>query len=387
MRGSYLALRRALSILCAVLLVLTLAARQTNAQYKHLHDFSGSEGATPYGTLIADANGYLYGTTFLGGPWNAGVIYRMDTAGNMTVLHALSITDGDAMYAGLVLQGTTLYGCAVSGGPYQMGTLFKLQTNGSGFQVLHNFNYSDGANPEGTLDLSGKILYGTCTHGGPNGGGTVFSIHTDGSAFQIIHSFTGVANSNGQVDGLNPTCSLLQVGRIFFGTTYYGGAYGNGVVWRVNTDGTGFEILHAFDGMHGAWPLAGVILYAGQFYGTTQIGGTSGGGVIFSMGTNGSHFSVLKNLDASTGTVPAANLIVYNNELYGTTYTGPPTGGPYNGTIFEIRPNGTGFTVLYGGGVSGEQPYAALLPLHGLLYGVMAGGGAYGLGTAFSISP
>jgi uncharacterized repeat protein (TIGR03803 family) len=176
----------------------------------------------------------------------------------------------------LIFSGSTLYGTTDGGGTSGSGTVFAISTNGTGFTTLHSFTAgstsslggytnSDGANPRAELVLSGDTLYGTASQGGSSGNGTVFRLNTDGTGFTNLHSFS--ANPNGaNSDGANPVASLILSGNILFGTTVYGGSSGAGTVFAVNTDGTGFTNLHNFTkepfgtNTDGAFPLGALTL-------------------------------------------------------------------------------------------------------------------------------
>src|SRR2546422_929481 len=111
-------------------------------------------------------------------------------AQTFTTLHSFTGSDGAAPFAGLILSGTTLYGTANTGGSSGAGTVFAINTDGTGFTNLHSFTGgSDGATPYGGLVLSGNTLYGTATYGGSSGNGTVFKVNTDGSGFTNLYSF------------------------------------------------------------------------------------------------------------------------------------------------------------------------------------------------------
>src|SRR6266436_5679386 len=187
-------------------------------------------------------------------------------------------SDGGAPYAGLILSGNTLYGTTTAGGSSSNGTVFAVNTDGSGFTNLYGFTGgSDGGIPNAGLILSGNILYGTASAGGGSGNGTVFAVNTDGSGFANLYGFTG---GN---DGGIPTASLILSGSILYGTTTAGGGSGNGTVFAVNTDGSGFANLHRFTGGNdGGDPYAGLILSSNTLYGTAAGGGSSGNGTVFS---------------------------------------------------------------------------------------------------------
>src|SRR5439155_15998640 len=113
--------------------------------------------------------------------------------------------------------------------------------DGTGFTNLHSFSgASEGAYPNAGLILSGNTLYGTASREGSSGGGTVFAVHTDGTGFTTLHNFTGGS------DGGDPVAGLILAGNTLYGTTAYGGSEDSGTVFRVNTNATGFMILHSF---------------------------------------------------------------------------------------------------------------------------------------------
>src|SRR5262249_19823185 len=109
---------------------------------------------------------------------------------------------------------------------------------------------SDGANPLAKLVVSGNTLYGTTQNGGLFGNGTVFAVSTDGTAFTTLHHFaagaSGPAGLYTNSDGANPSAELLLTNNYLYGTAYIGGTAGNGTVFLVNTDGSGFQNLHNF---------------------------------------------------------------------------------------------------------------------------------------------
>src|SRR5262249_24700339 len=104
--------------------------------------------------------------------------------------------DGSYPNGGLILANNTQYGTTSAGGYGIDGTVFALNTDGSGFRNLHCFDFasgafnSDGVSPYGGLGLSGNRLYGTARVGGSSGNGTVFAVNIDGTGFTILHSFT-----------------------------------------------------------------------------------------------------------------------------------------------------------------------------------------------------
>jgi uncharacterized repeat protein (TIGR03803 family) len=167
------------------------------------HAFTGgSDGATPEAGLVRDAQGNLYGTTYWGGSFGYGTIFRIDLQGQKTTLHSFKGTDGAYPTARMVRDSSgNLFGTATFGGSAKVGTVFKLDS-ANHLTVLHNFSggASDGAYPYGTLLLAGNNLYGTTVNGGPQGSGTVFAIGITASTQYDVSLFPNFA-SNGTPRG------------------------------------------------------------------------------------------------------------------------------------------------------------------------------------------
>ncbi|MGD0260615.1 MAG: choice-of-anchor tandem repeat GloVer-containing protein [Verrucomicrobiota bacterium] len=309
---------------------------------------TNSDGAYPDGTMTLSGN-TLYGTAYFGGSAGAGTVFAVNTNGTgFTNLHSFAAgsgsfpqnytnSDGACPEAGLVISGNTLYGTTEKGGSSGLGAVFKVNSNGTGFTNLHSFTGgTNGAVPEG-LALSGSTLYGEA--GGLYSGddGTVFKVNTDGTSFTNLHSFAA---------GSWPSALVLS-GNTLYGTTYNGGSAGNGTVFAVNTNGTGFTNLYTFTATSGplstnsdgANPMGPMILSGNILYGTTYNGGSSGNGAVFALNTNGTGFTTLYAFTAessginSDGANPQAGLILSGDTLYGTAQYGGSSG---YGTVFSI---------------------------------------------------
>jgi uncharacterized repeat protein (TIGR03803 family) len=255
------------------------------------------------------------------------------------------------------------------------------------FTNLHSFNYSDGANPQAGLILSGNTLYGTAYGGGSSGRGMVFAVNTDGTGFTNLHSFTAYSIfPSGNNDGANPQAGLILSGTTLYGTAVNGGSSGQGTVFAVSTDGTGFTNLHSFNNSDGANPQAGLILSGNTLYGTAYGGGSSGAGTVFAVSTDGTGFTNLYSFTyGSDGVNPQAGLILSGNTLYGTACRGGSSG---QGTVFAVHTNGMGFTNLHSFTYvsDGANPRAGLILSGNTLYGTASVGGSSGQGTVFSLS-
>jgi uncharacterized repeat protein (TIGR03803 family) len=312
---------------------------------KVLHNFTGGvDGGSPWAGLVLDSQGNLYGTTFGGGNFNCGVIFKLSKTGKETVLYSFTGgSDGRGLFAGLVLDTAgNLFGAAAYGGASNYGAVFKLDTSGQ-FNLLHTFvGGADGEYPYSGLflDQAGN-LYGTTYGGGTSSAGTVFMLDKTGKE-TVLYSFTGRA------DGASPWGSLVRDGEgNLYGTAFYGGVrscqapYGCGVVFRLDTTGK-LKVLHKFTGGDGANPTAGVALDdAGNLYGTTNRDGdrgcSEGGcGTIFKLSPAGKE----KLLHTFTGKADGANpwaglLWDAKGQLCGTTYGG---GGSNAGVVFRLDP-------------------------------------------------
>jgi len=369
-----------------VLCALFLGAANAPAQFNLLHTFTGvgTDGSNPYGSLTLSGS-TLYGMTALGGASGYGAAFQMNTDGNgFTLLHSFTGVGSDGRYpfGSLTLSGSTLYGMTANGGTSGRGTVFKMNTDGTGFTTLRSFagGGGDGGSPNGSLTLDGSTLYGMTTGGGSSGRGTVFKMNTDGTGFTLLHTFAG-----GVSDGRNPFGSLTLSGSTLYGMTQQGGVSDIGTAFKVNTDGTGFTLLHSFagGGSDGRLPNGSLTLSGSTLYGMTQQGGGSDSGTAFQMNTDGTGFAVLHSFTGggSDGLYPFGSLTLSGSTFYGMTSQG---GGNDGGTAFQMNTNGTGFAVLHTFDVS-ESPYDSLTLSGSTLYGMTYGGGDNAVGTAFSI--
>jgi len=215
------------------------------------------------------------------------------------------------------------------------------------FRVIYTFtNGADGSTPMGGLTLSGNTLYGATYTGGSLGDGTIFKVNTDGSGFMVLHSFS----TNTYNLGANPLGSLLIYSNKLFGTTASGGtAGGYGTLFSLNTDGTGFTNLYNFTYTNRASYIsqsyyAGLTIVSNALYGTTTAaGGSYGWGNIFRINTDGTGFTNLHSFNGSDGAYPDSTMVLYSNVLYGTTQSGGFNSSYYGGTAYYINADGTGF--------------------------------------------
>jgi uncharacterized repeat protein (TIGR03803 family) len=258
--------------------------------------------------------------------------------------------------------------------------------------TLFGFSGPDGASPDGGL-IQGKDgnFYGTASNGGPNCGvegcGTVFMITPDGT-LTTLYNFCSLPNC---VDGLFPAAALIQGSdENFYGTTFGGGASGNGTVFQITASGT-LTTLHSFDGSDGSTPFAALIQARdGNFYGTTYAGGAANGGTVFKMtpsGTLTTLYSFCFQDSCDHGDSPEAGLVQgRDGNFYGTTEFGGPV-RPAVGTVFKITPTGTLTTLQDFTNGNGAYPQGGLVQAKdGNFYGTTRQGGPNGFGTVFKIT-
>lgn len=306
-------------------------------------------GEEPSGLVLA-TDGNFYGITAAGGASNFGTFFKITPTGTLTTLHSFDGTDGSNPL-GTLVQATDgcFYGTTQSGGdltcndPYGCGTVFKITPTGA-LTTLHRFKATDGLEPgAGVVQAGNGNFYGTTSLGGnlscapPDGCGTVFEI-TPGGTLRTLHNFDGS-------DGSFPAGGMVQArdGNLY-GTTYWGGTYLVGVVFRITLEGA-VTTLYNFcaqgnpctDGSYPARPL--VQATDGDFYGTTDMGGDGSNceyacGTIFKI-TRGGALTTLHTFgDADDSAYPTGLVQATNGSFYGTTsYSGTNN----DGTVFDLN--------------------------------------------------
>jgi uncharacterized repeat protein (TIGR03803 family) len=292
------------------------------------------DGQEPFSGVIRDLAGNLYGTTSLGGTLNRGTIFKIAGSGKESVLHNFG-RGAKTPFGGLTIDANgNLYGTTTYGGTFHNGIVFELSRKGA-YTVLYNFKGgTDGSFPDHEnliIDKAGN-LYGTTVQGGSSGVGTVFKLNIKTRTETLLYSFIDFG-----VDGANPSAGLIRdANGNLFGTASQGGSSGDGVVFKV--DKTGKEtVLYTFQGVpDGTSPQGGLIRDAmGNLYGTTIYGGVYGYGTAFKLDTNGVE-TVLHSFNGHDGEAPTSSLVEdATGNLYGTTVSGGSAG---YGVVFKITP-------------------------------------------------
>ncbi|HXJ93410.1 MAG TPA: choice-of-anchor tandem repeat GloVer-containing protein [Terriglobia bacterium] len=307
-----------------------------------LHSFSGGvDGIGPRAGLVRDADGNLYGTTQQGGTHNQGTVFEVDAAGNETILYSFTGQGGSQPFSSLVRDPRgNLYGTTPTGGAYDYGNVFKVTPAGTE-TVLYSFTgESDGGAPyDGLISDSAGNLYGTasdevsesCVPFGLVQCGTVFELNKAGTE-TVLYSFADTDN------GSQPFGSLVRdaAGNLY-GTTSVGGEYDRGTAFEVSP-GSIVTLLHTFGaGTDGIGPMAGLVRdTAGNLYGTTYYGGLYGWGTVFKLDSTGAETILYNFTGKKDGAEPVAGLVMDTaGNLYGTAQYG----GAYDyGVVFALRP-------------------------------------------------
>jgi uncharacterized repeat protein (TIGR03803 family) len=368
-----------------------------------LYSFTGgNDGGYPYAGVVFDSAGNLYGTTNGGGQSGAGVVFKLDMKGNETVLYSFTGgNDGGYPYAGVVLDSAgNLYGTAPYGGTAGAGVVFKLDTKGNE-TVLYSFTGgNDGGYPNAgvVLDEDGN-LYGAASGGGPAAGGAIFKLDMAGDE-AILYGFPCLDgfNNEGSVNVSNSPSTVIQDSNgNLYGTMPFGGAANAGIVYKITPGGKESILYNFTGGTDGANPFAGVVMdAAGSLYGTTNNGGAAGAGVVYKLDTGG-HETVLHTFSclgcpADDGRSPNGGVILdAAGNLYGTTHGGGSAGF---GTVYKLDPVGHE-TVLYSftNGADGAYPTAGvIMDSAGNLYGTTTYGGTPGFygrgrGVVYKLEP
>jgi uncharacterized repeat protein (TIGR03803 family) len=361
-----------------------------------LYMFKGASANTyrgsPNGGVIRDAQGNLFGTTPYGGA--EGMVYKLDAAGQQTTLYSFSPAPGGTRpFAGVSRDSAgNLYGATDVGGAANWGIVYKVDPAGHE-RALYSFTgAADGGFPESTpvVDAQGNV-YGTASAGGSAPGlagfGVVYKISPTGQ-ITILHTFTG------GVDGGSPGGLTLDSAGNLYGAAEYGTA-GAGIVYKLDSSGNETVLYNFTGGADGAGPGDVICDASGNIYGTTGGGGV-GFGVIYKLDSAGQQTVMYSFPGGPDGAFSGAKLYrdVAGN-LYGTTSNGGATYAGGYGVVFELNA-ASKYTALYRftGGADGAFPLSGVIrDPAGNLYGTTKAGGIAacagggGCGVVYKVDP
>jgi len=392
------------------------ALAQEKYQFQIVHSFGATgDGAGPEGPMVMDSKGNLYGVTYTGGASMNGTVFELTPGASgqwtETVLYTFPGYKGDgADPVGIVMDvAGNVFGTTTWGGANDYGTLFELTLGANGQwteSVLWNFcsqpDCSDGRVPLAGPTLgTGGVLYGTA-------GYTAFELTPGSGGWTLTTLYTFCSQPNCS-DGYAPFGSLaLDAKGNLYGETELG-VYNGGTAFtlRPQPGGQWKEfVLHTFEGgKDGTDPKGGVTVHQGGLYGTTEAGGAvgclgSGCGTVYELtrGTGNSvNEQILRDFGANEeqGITPLGSVAFdVRGDLFGVTADGgnPTYCGGGCGVVYGMKPQGNGqwaFAVLHSFiGSDGVEPdYGLTIDAKGNLYGTTLGGGQYGYGVAYELSP
>ena len=345
-------------------------------------------GYSPVGGVIMDSSGNLYGTTEYGGANRDGTVFELaQGSGAITTLATFNGTNGMTPYASLIMDSSgNLYGTTAYGGASGDGTVFEVAKGSGTITTLASFNGTNGKDPGyGALIMDGSgNLYGTTIDGGVGGEpGTVFELAKGSGTITTLAS-CGVTTSGYPYGGV-----IMDSSGNLYGTT--AGLNGDGSLFELAHGSRNITVLAHFGTNEnaGSYPYDGLIMdSSGDLYGTTSRGGDEAqNGTVFEW-VHGSHqITTLASFNGTDGRWPYASLIMDSSgNLYGTTFDGGANG---DGTIFELaQGTGTITTLVSFNGTNGSGPEDALIMgSSGNLYGTTLSGGASNVGTVFELTP
>jgi len=365
---------------------LMLVPRSCPAQgLRSLYTFSTttSDGRLPHGSLIKATDGYLYGTTYIGGTFGFGTVFRIHPDGSdYSILHQFTNgSDGSNPSVTLVQASNgNIYGTTAQGGAFGGGTFFRVTPDGV-FKTISDFSLPVGIGPDGGLiEVGDGHFCGIAPGGGAYGKGTIFRVSTAGT-LTTLHDFK--AGEGEPITGRLGGRILQASDGNLYGATFGGGTGGVGTIFRLTLGGT-YTTIHNFNTTDGAYPNGDLIQASdGRLYGTTQSGGASGQyGTVFRISTDGNLFNVLHDFDTTDAYQPLGGLVQADDgDLYGSAYFG---GLHLQGGLYRITRAGV-FTPLFDfDSFDGGRPAGSMLQESpGVLYGVTSFGGIKGYGSIF----
>lgn len=308
-----------------------------------------------------------------------------------------NLYDGQYPYGNLVYDANNglFYAMTYEGGSNGLGSIISFNPTTKAETVVWNFgNGNDGQFPYGNLvyDPNNGLFYGMTNGGGVDGQGVILSFNPSTNAESVVWSF-----ENGS-DGQEPQGSLIFNANsgIFYGMTFFGGAYGKGAIISFNPTTNAESVLWSLgNGNDGAYPIGNLVYYTnnGLYYGLTVTGGNNGPGAIITFNPTTNDESVVWSFQFGHGNDArdAYGDLTYNpnNGLYyAMSFNG---GSNDDGTIISFNPvnDAESLEWSFGNGNDGKFPEGDLTydPNNGLFYGMTTSGGSYGQGVILSYNP
>ena len=369
-----------------------------------LATFDGANGAYPISTVVMNADGDLFGTTYSGsGAGSKGTIYEIAAgSGTITTLASFDGANGTYPWASLLMDANgNLFGNTLYGGTNDSGAIYELAAGAGTITLLASFNGgTDGGVPNGRLilDSSGN-LFGTASTGGANGHGTIFELPAGSNTILTLASFAGGDGGSEPLGDL-----YADTNGNLFGTAHSGGdiaddpnSAGFGTIFELPAGSNTILTLATFNGANGAKPVGGLVADAsGNLFGATSSGGDNGFGNIFELPLGTNTITPLASFNGTNGSAPYDTLIIdASGNLFGTTTGGGDHGC---GVVFELPAGSNTLITLatFDGATNGSSSYASLVAdANGHFFGTTTYGGdlaadtnyGNGYGLVFELIP
>jgi uncharacterized repeat protein (TIGR03803 family) len=366
-------------LLFSILFFPVLAFAQTYT-YSTLVSFpatSAKSAVNPYAPII-DASGKLYGVSEYGGVNNLGTVFKVTPKGVLSVLYSFGASPTDAARPkGTLIRDSSgnVYGIAGGGGADAWGTIFKL-TSANKLKILYVLPEFFSPVPPLVRDKAGN-LYGLDADKGE--AGWVFELTSSGT-YKILHDF---CSDSACIDGSNPTAGLIldRAGNLT-GATWFGGAFDQGVVFKMTPSGVESVIYSFTGGTDGRYPTEKLTQdAAGNMYGVAYKGGAYDYGTVFKITPDGTETTLHSFTGGSDGNVLASPVIL---DSTGNVYGIASGGTKGHGIVYKITPSGD-TTVIYEAGPVGLGSGLAMDKL-GNLYGTTWSGGAHRTGSVYKLT-
>ena len=224
-------------------------------------------------------NGRFWGTTTYGGSKGMGVVFSANIDGtDYVVVHDFRGTDGENPSGGLIESEGRLWGTTTEGGISDRGVLYNIEPDDKNFSIVLDLSLTIGSNPVGGLTKTDTHFWGVMKGGSANG--AIFRINLDGTDFTNVHALS-------EEEGIAPQGNLLLHDNRLWGVCWWGGTkggyLGGGTIFSINSDGTGFNTIHDFDGIDGDWVNGDLKIIDNKIWGTSFFGGENNVGVVYNI--------------------------------------------------------------------------------------------------------
>jgi uncharacterized repeat protein (TIGR03803 family) len=314
----------------------------TTSQFSTIYSFATWGGASPNGFLIEGNDGFLFGTTTSGyGTPVGGSVFKIAKDGSsFTSLKGFAdVSQGRDIYGGLTKsEDGTLFGSFNYGGQFDWGGIFKLNPNGTGYQIIHHFKDVDGKGPRDELFYSNGYVYGATTQGGVNELGTIYKLKADGSEFIKIYDLP-------KDRGMNSVTFTFLSDQLFY-TAYSGGTSKLGAIVKVDEIGKQGTVIKEFNPADGGQPTGKLVKHSnGNIYGTTYAGGDFGRGTLYKININSNEFEVIHHFQSGFTCCNSDLVENIDGKLLGIVRTSDPTKN--DSYIFEYDLNSNKFSLVF----------------------------------------